>query len=165
MVEKYIYKGKTISAYCKEHNINTSTIYRRIYSGKTLKEAFTEPIRPGHKPKKVHNSLNIFGMSASEFSRSIGKSPYYFYQRYRQLTKTNKICLRPDLTIQQLAKELKEGRVYTPDISDYFIKTYCIKRGYEYEKMYSRYSRLYAGSGMTFKEYIKQWEKDNGKEE
>lgn len=164
MEKKYTYKGKSIYEYCREHNLKASTIYRRLYAGKTLEEALTKPVQPGHPPHKVHNSRNINGMSAAEFSQSIGKCSSYLYQLHRQLTKTNKVCLRPDLTIEQLAEEITKGERTKPDTSHYFMKTYCDSKGYNYKRLYGAYYRNYAGSGeMTFKDYIEQWEKDNGK--
>ena len=158
------FNGEPIYKYCARTGMKPTTVYKRIRSGMSIEEACTKEVRPFTPYEHKHNSCDINGMSAAEFSRSIGRCPSYLHQLHRQLTKTNKVCLRPDLTIEQLAEEITKGKRAKPDASHYFMKTYCDSKGYNYRRLYGAYYRNYAESGeMTFKDYVNQWEKDNGK--
>ena len=156
------FNGEPLYKYCARTGKKVNTIYKRIRSGMSVEEACTKEVRTFTPYEHKHKKFDIDGMSAAEFSRSIGKSSCYLSTLWRQQTRLNKSFRRPDLTIQQLAEEIKSGKRYKPDTGDYFISTYCRNKGYNYSALYTRWCNR-TDDTLSFREFVKQWEKDNGK--
>lgn len=150
--------GKTLRKYCKEHGLKYETVHARW------------------RRLKFHNKFcKKEDITLEQFIKDYVQGVKYEWDWSKYFTNKT-YCLSKGLNYRGLYlywsvykrdvmtfKEYVDYRYKVKNadtIEDMQPKRYCNKKGYSYYKLYSRYRR--SRGFKDFKEYLIQWEKDNG---
>ena len=149
--------GMSFRKYCETHGLNylcTYAAWKRLTKLNKIfrKEGITAEQFVDNLLNDVKYEWDLTDIFGTHYCKSKGanyQSLYVYWSNFK----------RDQMTFREYVDHSIRRRTATT-IHDMPMKRYCETKGYNYPRMYSRYKR--SKGFKSFREYMIQWEKDNG---